>query len=558
MTRDVFAADAASEPSDEGPGEEAPAPPPPTAASGAGGRRDVGRRSAALLVTALMAGTFVTRLIVGLHTGLDADEATTGVTAFGIIHGHLALMESDAHYLGALESYVLAPFVWLLGPSVEAIRVGMALLGALYVLALYDLGRTILHRRSATLLLAGVGAVFPLFELTMTVKAYSGYAEVMLLGVICLTLAARIGWSQGGNRLRNWLLLGLAVGVGLWSDVLLVVVLVPILLGLLCRAPVLGWAKTLRHAAWAAGGALVGFSPWILYNAIHGLASLDLPNYSTSIAHAVKGLVEEELPVFVGTSSECGHDTVYPWVAGVSFAALVGAVLWLRRRSLSRLLHGHLTSLEPADMVLAVAPLALLSVVVGQFNGSPCQPRYLLPLAIPLAFGAALVLMAAARPRWWMLAALIAAAYLVMASITGYGPTVNSNSRTKTGARIPTDPTQIVAALEADHVDVVFADYWVARPILYLSGERIDAAVYNGPIGFPSVQAEAEAAARPAWLFADGDSTIGVFEALMRSRGITATEISVDGYELFARLSSPLRPSDLTAYARFWVPWGPS
>jgi hypothetical protein len=72
------------------------------------------------------------------------------------------------------------------------------------------------------------------------------------------------------------------------------------------------------------------------------------------------------------------------------------------------------------------------------------------------------------------------------------------------------------------------------------------------------VQAEAEAAARPAWLFADGDSTIGVFEALMRSRGITATEISVDGYELFARLSSPLRPSDLTAYARFWVPWGPS
>ena len=508
----------------------------------------MGGRTAVLVMVAIMAGTFVSRLLVGLHTGLDADEATNGVTALGIIHGHFALMESDVHYLGALESYVLAPFVWLLGPTLAGIRVPMALVGSLYVLALYDLGRTILHRRSAGLLLAGVGAVFPLFELTWTVKARTGYTEMVVLAVITLALAARIGWGQGGNRRRNWLLLGLMVGLGMWNDILIAIVFVPVLMGLLCRAPVLGWARTLRHVPWAAGSALVGFSPWILYNATNSLRSLHgLPNYSTSIPHAVKGLVGQELPVFVGTSSECGNNTVAPWVALVGLAALVGTVIWLRRRSLSRLLQGHLTSLEPADMVLAVAPIAVAAVVVGRWNGTPWEPRYLLPLAIPLAFGAALVLLV--RSRWRVLTVLLAVGYLVIGSISGYGPTVDSVSGTTTGVGIPPDATQIVAALEADHVTVLFADYWVGRPILYFSGERIDAAVYNGPTAFPAVQSLADASAHPDWLFVDGDPTIARFQALMASRGVTATEVSLQGYELFDHLSSPLHPSDLNKTA---------
>jgi 4-amino-4-deoxy-L-arabinose transferase-like glycosyltransferase len=517
----------------------------PTAPPGTAEGRDIGRRTAVLVMSAIMAGTFVSRLLVGLHTGLDADEATTGVTALGIIHGHFALMESDAHYLGALEAYVLAPFVWLLGPTLAAIRISTALMGCVYALALYDLGRTILHRRAAALVLAGVGAVFPLFELTWTVKACIGYTAMVVLAVIALALAARIGWGQGGNRRRNWLLLGLVVGVGMWNDALIAVVFIPVLLGLLCRAPVLGWARTLRHVPWATGSALVGFSPWIVYNAANNLRSIHgLPNYSTSIAHAAKGLVGQELPIFVGTSSECGNTTVTPWVACIGLAALVGAVVWLRRRSLARLLHGHLSTLEPADMVLALAPIAVVAVTVGRWNDVPCEPRYLLPLAIPLAVGAALVLLV--RSRWRLLSVLLAIGYLVIASISGYGPTVDSVSGTTTGALIPPDQTRIVAALEADHVTVLFADYWVARPILYLSDERIDAAVYNGPTAFPSIQDQAIASAHPDWLFVDGDPEIAVFRALMASRGVAATEVSLQGYELFDHLSSPLRPGDLS------------
>jgi 4-amino-4-deoxy-L-arabinose transferase-like glycosyltransferase len=490
----------------------------------------------------LIAATFVTRLVVGLHTGIDGDEATVAFAALRITQGHLILMEADYHYLGALESYVLAPFVWLLGPTVAAIRVPMAIVGALYVLALYDLGWTVFRRRSPGLLLGCAGAVFPLFELTWTVKARGGYAETALLAVVCLSLAARIGWQPRGDRLRTWILLGLAAGVGLWNDLLIAVPLFPLALVLLWRAPSLGWARAWRGVTAAICSALAGFSPWIAYNATHGLASLvGLPYYATSIPSAITGLVEKELPIFVGTSSECGNAIVPPWVAWAGLAALAAAVLWLRREPLARLLHGDVRSVEPVEMVLAVAPVAVAAVIVSKFNGEPCEPRYLLPLAIPLALAATQILMV--RSRWRLLAVGLSAAYLVMAAFSAYGPTVDSLAPTTTGASIPPDRTQIVTQLEARHVTVLYADYWVARPILYLSGGRISAAVYNGPIGFPSVQATANSARDPAWLFVDGDPNIGIFETLMRTRGVTATEVSVGGYEIFDHLSAPLRSS---------------
>ncbi|MGO8685720.1 MAG: hypothetical protein ACLQT7_00850 [Candidatus Dormibacteria bacterium] len=524
------------------------------AVSGGFGRRsrdglgpDLTRRWGTALLALLLLGTFASRLAFGLHTVLDGDEATTAFTALRITQGHLVLMEANQHYQGALESYLMAPFVWLLGPTVIAVIVPLALIAALYVVALWDLGRTVFGRRSAGLLLAGVGSVFPLFVLIWSTKALSGYAETMLLAVVSLSLAARIGWRPGGARLRNWTLLGLVTGVGLWNFALIAVPLLPIVVALLCRGPAIGWRRTWQGVAAAACGALVGFSPWIAYNVTHGLASLqNLPSAGTSVPHAVKGLVEQELPIFVGTSPQCGSATVTPWVAWAGLAALTAAVLWLRRRPLARLLRGDLTSVEAAEMVLAVAPVALAAVLVGRFNGVPCEPRYLLPLGIPLAFAATQVLLAA-RSQWRLLATGLCAAYLVMASFTTAGPTVNSGSTTTTLAPIPMDRNQIVAALEARHVTVLFADYWVARPILYLSGGSITAAVYNGPIAFPSVQAAAESSPDPPWLFVDGDPTIGTFEALMRNRRVTATEIGVAGYELFEDFSAPLRPGDLTA-----------
>ncbi|MGA8015092.1 MAG: hypothetical protein WCB85_04160, partial [Candidatus Dormiibacterota bacterium] len=72
-----------------------------TAAGKAG---DLSRAATAAILIGLTAMTFVSRLLVGLHTGLDADEATNGVAALGVLHGQFVVMESNYHYLGALET----------------------------------------------------------------------------------------------------------------------------------------------------------------------------------------------------------------------------------------------------------------------------------------------------------------------------------------------------------------------------------------------------------------------------------------------------------------------
>jgi hypothetical protein len=51
----------------------------------------------------LVALGLVVRLIVGSQVPLDADESVEAITALHILHGHLALMESNARYLGALD-----------------------------------------------------------------------------------------------------------------------------------------------------------------------------------------------------------------------------------------------------------------------------------------------------------------------------------------------------------------------------------------------------------------------------------------------------------------------
>ena len=94
----------------------------------------------------------------GLLQPLDGDEAAEGIIAIDILHGHLAIVESGGHYLGAIESYVLAPFIAVFGPTQFAIRVALSLVGAAYVLAMYGLARQLFTAKAAALVMAGGAA----------------------------------------------------------------------------------------------------------------------------------------------------------------------------------------------------------------------------------------------------------------------------------------------------------------------------------------------------------------------------------------------------------------
>ena len=86
-----------------------------------------------------------------------------------------------------------------------------------------------------------------------------------------------------------------------------------------------------------------------------------------------------------------------------------------------------------------------------------------------------------------------------MASFSTAGPTVNSGSTTTTLAPIPIEPeSDLYAALEAPFAStVLFADYWVARPMRCLRRKQHPRRghLLRREIALPSIQA-AEVPAR--------------------------------------------------------------
>src|SRR5262245_62145845 len=227
-----------------------------------------GRRPAVTLAAAgVVAAAVGIRLALGLQQSLDADEATEAVTALRILHGHLALMESSARYLGALDSYALAPFVAVLGPTLLAVRAAQAALGGGYVALVYGLGRRTLGGAGSGLTAAAVATVFPLYAVAFGERA-RGYGLLLVLETLFLLLAVRLAWPASRPGRGAWAAAGLVAGVGLWAHLLLAVPIAAGLAAVLARAPATGWRPTWRGLGLAAAAATIGYLPWLLYNTV--------------------------------------------------------------------------------------------------------------------------------------------------------------------------------------------------------------------------------------------------------------------------------------------------
>lgn len=527
-----------------------------------------------LSVAAVVAAGFALRLFLGLLEPVDPDEAVEGVTALHILHGQFPLMESNAHYLGALESYFLVPFVGLLGPTLLALRVATGVLGAGYVLTTYFLGRELFRRHHHALLLAGVAAVFPFFAITFAEKARN-YAGLLLFEALCLALIIRVAWPRGVVRRRDWLLLGLAAGLGMWNHPLLAVALLPGIAAIAARGPALGWRPTLQGALWALAAALVGFAPAIVYNLETHLGSLrhlygPFTAYSIPPGTAVREVVGGAIPIFVGTREVwCGPAVVPPVLPDLAVIAVFGAALWLRWNRILPILRGDLTRLEPTEMVLAIAPVALIAVTVKWFNALSCEPRYMLPFAVPLVVAVAVVVLAVLRAHpppspspasgratakrppspsatgGGIRRALVAAVAAGILAINGLTAT-----RDRADGAWQFDRTvnldAAMPALEARHPQAIWATFWLARSVQYLDGDRMPVGDYGGYVGFPDSQATARAATHPSWLFAASDPEILAFEATCAQRGIQYERaVLPGGLILYANLSQAVVPEDL-------------
>jgi 4-amino-4-deoxy-L-arabinose transferase-like glycosyltransferase len=495
------------------------------------------------IVVALMLLGFGVRLLLGMRAQLDADEATFALAGLHVAHGHFLLMEPNGQYLGALDAYVAAPFVAVLGTNLVAVRLPLALVGALYVLSMYFLARTLFPQRTYAIVTMLVAAIFPLFSVFWGAKMRGGYTELPVFEALCLGLCAKIGWGEG-KRLRWWALLGLIAGVALWSDLLFLVVAAMIALGLLIRGPAIGWPAFQRGGALAVGTGVVGLLPWLAFNLPNNLLSLhSIPKNYVGFGTGVKNLLSEHLPILVGGSSSCGHDVVPPIVSDALLSVVVVALLWVRRRTLGHLLAGRFSQFEPLDLVLLILPATFAFLVFSRINYDPCAPRYVMPMTVPLVVG--VVTLLTVRWPWRAVSIFVASIWLVVSAIAASGPLVEMQSTTFTGSVIPSDLGPGLAMINREHPGALWADYWLSRPLSYYSGDTLDIAEYGGYVAFAERQQRVQTAARPSWVFVAGDPEISDFERFCARHAVSFMKVQEGGLVLYDRVSTTIAPADV-------------
>ena len=175
--------------------------------------------------------------------------------------------------------------------------------------------------------------------LIISVTAYSAYASGMLVTVGAFWAAACIVDATTPNR---WLmaLFGVLAGFGFWLHPMFLASLIPMVLLVL-------FVHRRRIDAWltVVGGAIVGCSPLLLWNAVNGFPSLDTPvdtpgrtgtGSAPSVWISFRGRSDSAMPTSTGS---CPAPIALVLYAALIAVTVYGVVVVVRRsENTSRLL----------------------------------------------------------------------------------------------------------------------------------------------------------------------------------------------------------------------------
>ncbi len=203
----------------------------------------------------------------------NSDESTMGLMALHIAyHGELPIFFYGQGYMGTIQAYLAAALFHFFGSSFFTLRLGLIFLFALFLISMYFLTRLLYSKGLAlfTLLLLSLGSTNMLYQ---QLFAIGGYLETLLFGSLILLLASWLALTSNfptitpAHRSKHRLLLygifGLLVGIALWSDLLVlpVVMMATVLLIVFSRHE-LRWMAFILLLI----GLFVGIFPVIFYN----------------------------------------------------------------------------------------------------------------------------------------------------------------------------------------------------------------------------------------------------------------------------------------------------
>jgi 4-amino-4-deoxy-L-arabinose transferase-like glycosyltransferase len=541
----------------------------------------------------------------------NSDEAAMGLEAMHIaFRGEHPVFLYGQNYMGVLEAYIGAVLFHLFGTSLFALRLGLILLFALFLLTMYALTRFLYSKNLALITLAllcfGSSENF-----TREIKALGGAAETLLFGALSLLLASWLAYSfhldtkiagqsgqdqplepgqpsrakflQAGGRTRRYLLyacLGLVMGLGIWSHMLILpfVAMALLLLLLFCYREILTPALLCLLL-----GLCIGALPMLIFNVQHPaqnsiLALLhEQSSGGTGVAFpfskkdSILGTVLVSIPEATGASPLCPLSTttgqwrhqisscmIFQGAWGLGFFILLASaiiVALIGLRGWRQALRSQAPLEERQRIVRHTTHLLLLgSVVLTLLAYVPTSA----PALVPLTSARYLVGLLVATPA--LIAPLYTAIHsiqrgslssalrsfseilrwsvLLFIAIILVNGTIGVFQQAPDAQKTFQQQQMLINSLLRVHATHIYSDYWTCNVLIFESKESIICGALNEQLRittnrYPAYLTLVKQDAHAAYVFSSGSVQDQAFARKLTTSRRHYTHSTAEGYTIY-------------------------
>jgi hypothetical protein len=423
-------------------------------------------------------------LLVRNVVPFNADEAIVGLMARHILQGERPVFFYGQAYMGSLDAYLVALGFLVFGQAVWVVRLVQMLLYVGILGTTFWLGKVAFGTWRSGLLAVLLLAIPPVNVTLYTTISLGGYGEALLIGNLLFTQALRMGRKPTMPGMVLW---GGLAGLGLWADGLTLVYTVPGLALMAWKLKGESSRRQLNFAIFLVAGSLIGALPWWLFAAQTGVERLMMELLGSAVAVERLSWLERTgihlvNYLLLGIPSALGLRP--PWTVewlGLPLLPLVlvawGAVIWFWVKQVTK----------PSEYRSAYGLFAGQAILLSAgflFTSFGVDPsgRYFLPLAVPLAL--------IAGERAWSFnhfrnisfgrgGRVVFLGVLVTFQIWGnfqvamsYPPGLTTQFDQQTVLDHRYLP-ELMTFLREHAETHGYANYWVAYPLAFQSGEEI-------------------------------------------------------------------------------------
>jgi len=479
----------------------------------------------ALIIIVLAALLRISLLYLGWPS-TNSDEGTMGLMALHIAHHQdYPIFFYGQNYMGSLEAYLGACLFQLIGPSLFALRLGLICLFSLFLLTLYFLTKLLYTTKYAlaSIILLSFGSTE---MLTRQLKALGGVVETMLFGTLILLITSWLVLpsllTSHRYRVAAYGLLGLVMGLGIWSHMLVVPFVCAsfVLLFLFCRAE-----RRTRATLFLVLGLLIGLFPLLLFNVQYPLQNSLLTIWQLhslgggpqlipfTFWDQIGGSVLLSLPMATGAPYLCPVSSgIGEWRSQISSCMVAQGlwgtgflVLWFAATFLFlkelRSVYASYTVSKALDeqrnvvvctlrlMVLGAAGLTLLAYVLSPAPAlfPTTSSRYLVGLLVAIP-----TILSVLTPLWRRVSSIASASSVrtVTTTVISYflfaligcmlaAGTLSAFQQTGSVQAQNQQRKMLIADLLRRHATRIYSDYWTCDDIMFQSNERIICSVLD-------------------------------------------------------------------------------